>query len=323
MRLASAMFFSLVALVTAGNDYPIIGILTVPITSEGGCITLANTPEGRAAHGSAASCFHNLYVKWLEQAGARVVPIPFDLPRDSMLPLLRSLNGFLFTGGESPIKELDTPYMQAAQLLLNFTIEANRNGTHLPLWGTCMGMQTLSILIAGRGNILESGIIKGMDPAMLPLQLTGEAENSRLLGRLTTPQEIRHIITSDNVTTNLHHDGIYPETFVTNTRLSSFYRVISTNQDINGVPFVSTIEAKAYPIYAAQWHAERPQFEWRHDLNHSENAIKANSWVARFFVDEARKNNRSFASQIEENKALIYNYQPVGNAPTGYKAYFF
>lgn len=37
---------------------------------------------------------------------------------------------------------------------------------------------------------------------------------------------------------------------------------LSTNTDANGSVFVSTIEASELPIYAAQYHPERPQWEW-------------------------------------------------------------
>ena len=69
------------------TDRPIIGVLTVPGASseDGGCITA--TASSAAAGGDAgaavgSSCFHAYYVKWLEAAGARIVPIscyaPFD-----------------------------------------------------------------------------------------------------------------------------------------------------------------------------------------------------------------------------------------------------
>ena len=40
-----------------------------------------------------------------------------------------------------------------------------------------------------------------------------EAEESRLLGTATTPARIREIVTRQNVTTNLHHDGVAPKAF--------------------------------------------------------------------------------------------------------------
>ena len=50
-------------------------------------------------------------------AGARVVPVPFDLPEAATTRLLGSLNGALITGGETDLHDLDSPYMRAAARL--------------------------------------------------------------------------------------------------------------------------------------------------------------------------------------------------------------
>ncbi len=46
-------------------------------------------------------------------------------------------------------------------------------------------------------------------------------------------------------------------------------------------------------------------------MPHTPVAIRASQSVADFFVNEARKNNHKFASVEEENKNLIYKYNPV------------
>lgn len=45
------------------------------------------------------------------------------------------------------------------------------------------------------------------------------------------------------VTMNNHHYGIYPDHFAATSSLASFFSVISTNKDRQGVPFVSTVTA--------------------------------------------------------------------------------
>jgi GMP synthase-like glutamine amidotransferase len=77
-------------------------------------------------------------------------------------------------GGETLITDINSTYMKAAAILLNHTIESATAGERLPLWGTCMGMQTLSVLVGGPA-VLDSGVYKGVDPAMLPLTLAVSA----------------------------------------------------------------------------------------------------------------------------------------------------
>ena len=91
--------------------------------------------------------------------------------------------------------------------------------------------------------------------------------------------------------------------------------------------FVSTIEGKTAPVFGAQWHPERPQFEWaiagarKDPINHSIQAVAAMQYMSNFFVAQARLNERTFATPAEEAAALIYNWQPVGTS--SYQAFLF
>ena len=38
--------------------------------------------------------------KWLEAAGAQVVPVPFNMPRDELDLLFARINGLVFQGGD-------------------------------------------------------------------------------------------------------------------------------------------------------------------------------------------------------------------------------
>ena len=60
-----------------------------------------------------------------------MVPIPCDASRDELDTLFTAVNGLLFTGGETDVKELDSTYMRAAGHLLNLTIAANQVGEHV------------------------------------------------------------------------------------------------------------------------------------------------------------------------------------------------
>lgn len=82
------------------------------------------------------------------------------------------------------------------------------------------------------------------------------------------------------------------------------------------------------PIFGSQWHPEKVQFEWwaKENINHSPDAVTANSYPARFFLSEARRNNRAFSSEQAETSALIYNYASVFTGPAIHsfqECYFF
>merc|ERR1711924_362021 len=121
----------------------------------------------------------------------------------------------------------------------------------------------------------------------------GGAHHSHFLRQM--PSQVYEILTHRPVTTNLHHDGVLPSSFRANSKLNAFFNMLSTNVDRKELEFVSTMEARRYPILATQWHPERNQFEWSvvNNISHTAAAVAANSWMALRFVDEARRNVRA------------------------------
>ncbi|NWW76713.1 GGH hydrolase, partial [Climacteris rufus] len=116
------------------------------------------------------------------------------------------------------------------------------------------------------------------------------------------------------------------QNFTNNEKLRNFYHVLTTNTD-GEVEFVSTMEAREYPIYGVQWHPEKNPFEWKPSpgIPHSPSAVRAAYYMADFFVNEARKSLHHFSSEDEEEKELIYNYKPVftGTSSVFQQVYFF
>jgi len=280
------VFLSLFALVQCLNNHPIIGILTQPYA------------------GSSSACYIAAsYVKFIESAGARVVPIFHDSPQSELLRIFNSVNGILFPGGGSDLQ--NTPLYNAASYLYSLAIKANDNNDYFPMEGHCMGFEALSMITSQNISILQRVELENVSVA---LKFTNGSEKSKLF--LDAPKEILKILSTESVTLNNHHYGIPPEVFAGNQYLSNFYNVLSYNTDINGITFVSTMEGIDYPVFALQWHAEKPLFEWNtwEDINHSSNSVKAMQYIADHFVAEARKNNHSFASHADEMAALIYNY---------------
>eukprot|EP00124_Ichthyophonus_hoferi_P000145 Ihof_evm9s5 gene=Ihof_evmTU9s5 len=258
------------------TDSPIIGILTLPF------------------HGASSvrhSAIPASYVKcgWLglEGGGARVIPISYDLPLDEIRDLHSSLNGVIFTGGDS---FLDPVYYQAGELLLNLTKEATVRGEYVPLWGTCLGFEFLLYLVACNKNLFEKGPRFDSMNLSLPLQFNAAAQTSRMYGPIygTT---LWDVLANEGVTPNEHRLGISPKDF-NKYKINKVFTSTSTNVDRKGQLFVSSMEAKAYPIYGVQWHPEKIQYEWErhHGISHSKNAIQVGQYMAEFFVNEARQN---------------------------------
>ena len=329
---SALLSFTVLTPVVLAAPQPIVGILSVPIDHTD-CITLRSA----FSNGTSTSCFTILYVKWLEAAGVRVAPIRFDLPAADLQRLLSSLNGALITGGEYDIvTPVPSQYLRSAKVIYDFSRLRHKAGEVWPLWGTCMGLQTLSILAAGTPSVLLPAAYK--TDLLLPLTLTAAAKSSQMLckGSQCLPLAARETLTTRNVTVYLNHDGVPPAAFVNRSsadgksRLGRAFSMLSYGTDRNGRTFASTIEASdGAPIWATQWHPERPQFQWGDAaaapwgdfFDHGAEAVAAMWSVAAFFVRHTRLNSRHFPTREDEERALIYNYRPVGD--NSYQTFFF
>ncbi|CAL8295094.1 unnamed protein product [Lota lota] len=285
------------------NDAPVIGILA---------------QESYSAPPNVTSYIAASYVKYLESAGARVVPVRINQTLEQYNSLFNSLNGILFPGGGANL--ITSGYATAAKIFYQLAIKANARGDYFPVWGTCLGLEELTFLTSGK-LLLSTTNTNGV---ALPLVFTNESRESKMFSGF--PADLLKALASEALTENSHRLSIATETFRNNPELSKFYRVLSTNSD-EKTEFVSTMEAYDYPIYGTQWHPEKNTFEWtRAYIPHSPNAIKTTFFMADFFVNEAKKNFHKFASEVEERDALIYNYTPLYTRGTGSsfeQVYFF
>ncbi|XP_077057686.1 gamma-glutamyl hydrolase [Siphateles boraxobius] len=269
------------------NDRPIIGVLAQDV--------LHATPQRNAY--IAAS-----YVKFLESAGARVIPLMINRTEDEYTRLFKSINGVLFPGGGVSLES--SGYSKTAAIFYRLALEANSNGDYFPVWGTCLGLEMLMLLTSGE-RLLSRTNTSGV---ALPLNFTDDVRDSRLFKEF--PEELLKSLATERLTENSHQWSLTTENFTKSERLKRFYRVLSTNSDGQN-EFVSTVEAYDFPIYATQWHPEKNAFEWsRPYIPHSPRAVQTSFYTAHFFINEARKSFHSFPSVEEEEKALIYNYKP-------------
>jgi len=297
MRLA----FHALLLVAVGalNLRPILGVVTQPSDD------VKNTTSYVAAS----------YVKYLEAAGARVVAVRFDASNAELDTLMKGLNGLLFPGGGSSL-DLSSPFFEKASYLFNAAIKLNDNGVYFPMWGTCLGFQFLNIMGAGVDESVLTGPFDSEDYP-IPLNFTAAAKGSYMLS--TIAPDILTALGRENITQNEHQFGVTPQAYASHPKLSAFFNVLSTNVDRKGKEFVSLVEGKKYPVYAAQFHPEKNNFEWGAQestpIPHSLMAVRMSQFFADFLVDEARNNNQSFGK--DENDYLIYNYSPFFTGKAG------
>lgn len=243
LRVLVHVCFLVCAATALSNDRPIIGILTQDTRSTG---NIKFQQLGRTYIPAS-------YVKWVESAGARVVPIPYDADKNTLKHLFECINGLLLPGGDIYLP--GSLYYNNSKFLFDTILQANDRGDYFPIWGTCQGFEQLAMLASGNLSILNNFDAEDIS---LPLTFTKEAQNSKLFGAM--PRHLWHAFQSQPITQNLHSLGVDPDSF--RRQLSTFFRALSTNFDSRQKEFISTFEAIKYPIYATQFHPERNAFEW-------------------------------------------------------------
>lgn len=284
------------------NFRPVIGILSHP----------GDGASGRLNNASNASYIAASYVKFVESAGARVIPLIYNEPREVLLEKLNMVNGVLFTGGWAKTGL----YYETVEAIFKKVLAKNDAGDHFPLYAICLGFELLTMIVSKDKSILEE--FNAADQAST-LQFM---RNTNIEGTVFQrfPPDLLKKLSTDCLVMQNHHYGISPERLMQSIDLTNFFKVLTTSMDGDNKVYVSTVQAHSYPVTAFQWHPEKNAFEWGLSMiPHSDDAIQVTQHVANFFVSEARKStNRASARKVLDN--LIYNYSPTycGKAGKGY-----
>lgn len=279
------------------NNRPIIGVLS----QEQSAYLHTKYPEENYTSYIAAS-----YVKDVESAGARVVPILIGKERSYYQELMEKINGVLFPGGATYFNQSDG-YADAGQYILEIAKEMNDAGDYFPIFGTCLGFQLLIILESGRGTPENRNTCYSYDN--LPLNFTEDFRSSKMFKN--APEDIITLLKNEDVTVNYHQFCILDEN-LESYNLTDDWRATSYSDDAYGVTFIASMEHRRYPFYGVQFHPEKSAFEWKLSKNYPSTveAVKANRYFMDFFGQECRKSSHAFASASEENSYVIYNYEP-------------
>jgi len=283
------------------NLRPIIGILSAE-------------PNTAMARGSRTKGWKNItsyitasYVKSFEGAGARVVPIMINKSPEYYEMMAKNLNGIVF-----PSANL-VSFRRAAQQLYQHVMNANANGTVLPLWSSSYGYLTLMHVASGdwRRSMSSNTMVKcnfndrrerrndGKD-ALIFVQ---GAEDSKMFSNM--PDRLLAALQSERIT--YHSTGwCMTQDKFNSLRLNDTFKILATSLDTDGLEFISNVEHRQYPLFATQWRGEKPAYDWRVGVNipRTKEALQVNTKLMEMFLDHARQNQNSFPDGAEEDHLI-------------------
>jgi gamma-glutamyl hydrolase len=292
---------------------PIIGIITHP----------AEQCSGAPAEGGPWDhCVESFYSRWLEDAGIRIVAIPFNHTAEQQQWWLERVNGVFFMGGGLTEEQLG-PYIIMVKRILDYAESTAAAGNPFFVWGTCQGFQVIAAAAAGNASVIQ-GYYNGMFPAMLPVNFTGNQPRSRLWGVARAPSDVLTVMLEQNSTLNFHHFIVTPESFAQYPGLGEKYTMLATNivPSDPSVTFVSSYESKTAEIYATQFHPERPPYEFADDgIGHNAADLSVSQYIANFIASRLKLNNNTFDTpqQAEDNSLARW---PLIDNGWGTRTYF-
>lgn len=278
------------------NNRPIIGILMQEVSS-----------AQKAKYGSHYDSYIAAsYVKFVEGAGARVIPIQIGMPESYYEDIMSKINGVLLPGGGASFDRANG-YAAAGNHIYKIAKRMNKRKEYFPIFGVCLGFELLTY-VAAKGN--DPRIRCSSSGQRLPLEFQSDYFTSRLFGNAS--YEIIEILENYNVTANFHHQCVTKQS-LKKASINEVFRVLSVNRDTKGILYVSSLEHVTHPFYGLQFHPEKNLYEWvtgKH-IPHGNVATQAARYFAEFFVNEARKSDHFFMDTEEEQSLLIYNYRPI------------
>ncbi|CDW58287.1 gamma glutamyl hydrolase [Trichuris trichiura] len=231
------------------------------------------------------------YVRNVQSAGARVVPILPGESLDYYKRLFSQLNGLFIPGGPGKPTGHQKEVTKTASYFYKWAIEAFNCGQpkYWPIWGTCLGFQILATITSNSDCLMKCHCQAGSYSATLKV----DPSRSRLLSSLSP--EILTAITSECICPHVHAYCLSLETFY-RSHLNDFYVLLASNKDRNGLEYVVGLEARDHPIFALMSHQEKVCHTWnpRYQFDRSENAVRLSQELMNFFVRECCRNDNKF-----------------------------
>ncbi|XP_061386415.1 gamma-glutamyl hydrolase B-like [Musca vetustissima] len=267
---------------------PVIGIL---------CMDIATTLQNRYGR-EYQSYLAASYVRFLEAAGAKVIPIWNNRPRIYYESIMNKINGILMPGGAiffNPkfcTKDMTSHAYTSSKIIFDIA----RQLKHFPLWGTCLGYQLLLTHSAGVEDVRQD--CKSMNVS-LPVQFEDDKvlQKSKLFADLD--ESVKARMSSQPFGYHYHKYCITKED-LRMFKIEDQWQVLACNKDDNGLEFINIVEHKEFPFYGSQIHPERVFNENLGDqdpCHHCPSCYELNQYFAKFFAQQCRLNENRFADE--------------------------
>lgn len=285
------------------DNRPMIGVLTQPTTPfMQASDSIYNFGIGTEGYTSYLS---DVYVKFIESAGGRAVPIIYEGDNYTNRWALRRVNGLILPGGSASDQHVNDP--NASETYEEFAEEMylyakNRNtisGTPFPILGIAQGAQQIAKFESGLDPTLYDTLLSARSLADVNTNCDITEPTASMWQPILGAVDLFNL---QNVFYHNHDFGIDPVDFNANTNLGSNFMITSQGVDDLGQSFVNAFESNTLPIWGIQFSPQQStsnmnRFE---TMAHGNIAQQVNRYFADLLVFTAKQSSQGFGWYNQE-----------------------
>ena len=304
------------------NNRPVIGILTMALSNWLGDNIDLNSRRAKSYLPAA-------YVQWVENSGARVVPIQYTTTGPILKSYLSQINGIIICGDIAPVNyanmDKDTKideevirWMKAEFSIFQWAKKQNNLGNYFPVLGIGMGYEELIFMnlipnyysrVTGSKSSLDFTDEEIPKDEMVKVADTYFASPFKL----TDTPGIYGDITKDDKKLFATKDVCYTTPgWVMNTKgkkiekIKKFIEINSVGKNKHlKTEYINAYSFKEFPFYGMAFHPEAVIYSWMEKkIPQTDVGVHFSHKMSELFVNECRKN----LTQLASKNILIYNY---------------
>lgn len=227
-------------------------------------------------------------IKWLEAAGADVIPIPCWSTEEDLQKYIEKVNGIYLQTGTSTLEITEKPYLLIRKIVSLIIDLKDKKNINLPLWGSGWGMEILHSIISGSSKSID--FLQNSGNSFL-LYVDLEANKDTKMFSLFSDKDMENVNKFPLAVTFSTH-AIGPREYNNYRDLENFFEQTSFGLDEDKRAFIASVEAKNYEIFGVQFDPESICYNRNKSFNIPSgiNAVRIAHNLSNFFVNISRKN---------------------------------
>ena len=194
--------------------------------------------------------------------------------------------------------------------ILKIAREFNDQGRSFPVWGTCLGFESLLIALSDFDLILDVDLADNM----VNHSVNFNRGIRSFFDDMMTEDDFASIRTSELMFFN-HNFGFRMEKIKASKFVTENIDILSTVKTTHNEEVLAGFKHKQYPFYGIQYHPEASQFGWgdKHPFNKSEQANEMglkHALVFRALIQEPEP-RMSYIEVFAARKKIMYSSQKI------------